>query len=253
MHTAIVGCGGSGGWFCQLLAKSDMTDKNITLIDGDTWSKSNLTRQFCTRRDIGRAKVDKFNDLLRGNGASVLSFAEYIKTGSDSYNLLSNNPDSLCTYVAVDNHPARKVCYKLADERFEKNPQLQDVVISVANEYETASAWVYLPRWKDTSLDPRIRWPEILSNTEGDPLTPSCTGAALESSPQLALSNMLSASAGAWLYRFWTEIAPKFQVTMQEGGMPEEQYQALVKTFPVWVDFTNGRNKTYTIGDLTHD
>ncbi len=247
----IVGTGGSGGWFCQLLAKSSNPNREVTLIDGDKWSKSNLSRQFCTLRDINKPKVNTFMKLLEGKCADVLAIDSYFAYGNDTYKAMFRAMvKPLCIFAAVDNHPARMACYALADAIHDERPEQDVCVISVANEYEAASAWAYLPQWKDhATLDPRMRWPEMQTDVSGDPLRPSCTGEALESAPQLALSNMLSASAGAWLHRFWTEVRPKLEASMQEGGMQAEDLDKLRKTYPVLVDFTSGRNKTYTVGD----
>jgi hypothetical protein len=249
MYTTIIGTGGSGGWFCQVLVKSDLTNKEFVLIDGDTWSKSNLTRQFCTRRDIGKPKVKTFQDLLGAQGAIVVAEPEYFAYQSQTYNKLFNSEDrDICLVVGVDNHPARRVAYTLADEIYAEADERNVTVISMANEYETASAWVYLPEWKGTPLDPRVIWPEILTSEEGDPLRPPCTGEALQSAPQLALSNMLSASAGAWLYRFWTEVKPKLENNEFTKSMPD-MLKNLRLSYPVCVDFTAGANKTYTVND----
>ena len=247
----IVGTGGSGGWFCQLLAKSSNPERDVTLIDGDKWSKSNLSRQFCTLRDIYKPKVNTFKKMLEGHCAGLIAIYGYFAYGNDTYKaILRAMTEPLCIFAAVDNHPARMACYALADAIHDERPEQDVCVISVANEYEAASAWAYLPQWKDhATLDPRMRWPEMQTDVSGDPLRPSCTGEALESAPQLALSNMLSASAGAWLHRFWTEVRPKLEASMQEGGMQAEDLDKLRKTYPVLVDFTSGRNKTYTVGD----
>jgi len=242
MKTYLIGCGGSGGWIAQLFAKSPC---DLVLVDGDTIEKKNLDRQLFTRRDIGKNKAaalaSKFADTQ-----PVTYLMEYLAPGSMSFREIVNDPEPVCLLVAVDNHPCRRLCYWLADERYaERKDPKETIVISAANEYETASAWVYLPKWLETPLDPRVRWPEILTDDEGDPLRPPCTGEVLQSAPQLALSNMLSASAAAWLHRYWTSVLPGLS-----AELPPQDMDMLAPKSPVWVDYTNGRQTTYTIGDL---
>lgn len=55
-NVLIVGIGGVGGACLEALVR--MGIKNITIIDGDTFSESNLNRQLlCTRDNIGHSKV----------------------------------------------------------------------------------------------------------------------------------------------------------------------------------------------------
>jgi len=243
MKTYLIGCGGSGGWIAQLFAKSPC---DLVLVDGDKIEKKNLDRQLFTRRDIGKNKAQALAERFTSELQLTAAYPEYLSTGSDSFDAIINDPEPVCLLVAVDNHPCRRLCYWLADERHaELGSTKETIVISAANEYETASAWVYLPKWLGTPLDPRVRWPEILTDDEGDPLRPPCTGEVLQSAPQLALSNMLSASAAAWLHRYWTSVLPGLS-----AELPPQDIDMLAPKSPVWVDHTNGRQTTYTIGDL---
>lgn len=254
----IIGTGGSGGWFCQLLSKAPGslfgTQQDVSLvrlIDGDRWEQKNMDRQFCTRRDLGKPKPLVFQQMLdkTWDGPAVLTFDEFFEKGSQSYEAILTGEHEQILVVAVDNHPARKLAYELADERNKVLPTpLKTKVITLANEYSCASAWAYIPSLMEgTAADPRVRWPEILTDVEGDPLRPSCTGEVLESSPQLALSNMLSASAGAWLLRFWVAIGPEL---IRSHSGDKEMQTALLNTFPVSSEFTEGAGKVLRFSDL---
>lgn len=238
----IIGTGGSGGWFCQLLAKSN-SDEPVVLIDKDKWEKHNMSRQFCGYRDIGKPKTEVFKRMLKDR--EVKSYHEYLAKSSPVYQDLLNEESDLILYVAVDNHPARMTAYGLADERYFEHGR-HTLVISVANEYETASAWVYIPTWFNSPKDPRVRWPEIRTDIANDPLSPSCTGEDAESAPQLALSNMLSATAGAWLLRAWTEVLEKFNAALNGDT---EMLTKLYDKMPVLVEYTNMHCKTTYFGD----
>lgn len=57
-HVLIVGVGGVGGACFEALVR--MGIKNITIVDNDSFSESNLNRQLlCNRNNIGRSKVNE--------------------------------------------------------------------------------------------------------------------------------------------------------------------------------------------------
>lgn len=236
---AIVGVGGSGGWLVQLFAKSEFKDTVFHLIDGDLVEEKNINRQLVSANSIGEPKVEALAVCLENMKRPVEKHPEYISGTSKAYKELSAHEGLLTIMCCVDNHPARMTCLDLVDERFAAGKET--FLFLAGNEYETASAQVYRGVWKDEPLDPRVMFPEIMTDTEGDPLAPECAGAALESSPQLALSNAISAMSAAWLHRFWTEVRAGFK------SLSEEDYATLVPTFPVLVDWTNGRQVTKTV------
>lgn len=242
---AVIGLGGGGGWLVQLFSKSNNAGTTFWLIDGDTVETKNLNRQMFTQQDVGKPKVQNMARILtRGveNPPTINCHPEFLAFNNKAYNELLDCKQDLYIMVCVDNHPARRLCLHLADERHELNHKT--VVIIAANEYEAASAQTYLPNWKDTPLDPRIMFPEIMTDDEGDPLTPPCSGEELISSPQLALSNLISATSAAWLLRFWSEVQLKFL------ALDVEEYKQLRMVFPVIVDWTDGRQRTIMLKDL---
>jgi tRNA A37 threonylcarbamoyladenosine dehydratase len=63
LHICIVGMGGVGSWAAEALARSGVG--KLTLVDGDTISKSNTNRQIHTLDStIGKAKVDVMRDRI---------------------------------------------------------------------------------------------------------------------------------------------------------------------------------------------
>lgn len=238
---AIIGCGGSGGWVVQLLAKSPRTDLNIVLVDGDKWERRNMDRCLMSRRDVGRPKAIVAFDLLTKAGwANVAPVPRYLAPGTDDWTKMLELPDPLRILVCVDNHPARVTCLRLADARHAaKRPT---VVVLTGNEYVTAGVDVYLPRWINGPLDPRVRYPDILESTEGDPLRPPCTGEALASSPQLALYNSLSGISGLWLMDVWAQEEPKFR--------GDELHETILNKLPVSVQWTATGQKTLSYNEV---
>jgi hypothetical protein len=235
---AIIGVGGGGGWLCQLRAKSE--GHPVILIDGDIVTESNLNRQFYLKLDVGRMKILRMKKFLSDQGVPCDAFAEYIYHDSGSWNALLADPRLLRLFVCVDNHVARRACLELADDRHAAG--LPTVTVIAGNEYSTASADAYLPEWRDTALDFRVRYPEVLTDQTGDPLSPPCTGEVLRSKPQLALSNSLAAFTAAWLMDVWTVSVPACRGS--------DLFDAILEKSPVSVQWTDSGQRTLSVAAL---
>ena len=175
----------------------------VVLIDGDTIERRNLERQLFSMRDLGHNKAQALGSRMRVQGMDVEVFPEFLREGCDAWNSLMERDATLCLYCCPDNHPARMACLKLADERWIDGRKT--IVAISGNEEFTADASVYLPQWKDTQDDYRVRYPETVAATSGDPLHPPCTGEAVAAQPQRALANALAAMNTAWLMELWSE------------------------------------------------
>ena len=239
--TAIVGCGGSGGWAVQMLAKSKSPGARVVLIDGDSWEDRNLDRCLAGSLDVGRPKVMRAGRLLQNAGYSVAMVPRYLAPGTDDWRKLADDEGRMKLLVMVDNHAARRACLRLADLRTERGAA-DDVVVVAGNEYETCSADAYLPAWRGTKLDPRVRYPEIETGNEGNPLAPPCTGEAAAASPQLAEANGLSAFAALWLMRLWAEREP--------ARRESEFHETILARMPVSIQYGTLSAKTITKKEL---
>lgn len=238
---AIIGCGGGGGWAATLFAKSNIGGHHFVLVDGDKWEDRNLDRCLCTDRDIGKFKTRTLQQMLLGKARGVTMFTEYMAYESSSYLMLRETEEPLALLVGVDNHPARCLCLQLADER--EALARETCVVIAGNEYTTASADAYLPAWNNSPADFRIRFPEVTTSTEGDPLRPSCTGEeAAAAAPQLALYNSLAALSAVWLLSAWT--------TEVKQHRDSDLYQQIVDRMPVSVNWTAGNVSVIRKGDL---
>jgi hypothetical protein len=131
-------------------------------------------------------------------------------------------------FACPDNHVARSRVLDAAD-------QFELTAIICGNEFDSAAAAIYMPDWKDSPLDYRIRYPEILTDKSGSPTETSCTGEALESAPQLALANNTSAVFAMQLMHFW------FNIMSEEISSDEESF----KCSPV--EFNWAPSKCYAI------
>lgn len=229
MNTIIVGVGGGGGWLCALLSKSPGT--RVALVDGDVVTKENLSRQLYAERDVGQPKVLGAARMLRESGFHQVSvYPEYLDSSGPLFACLRDDPEPARIFSCPDNHPARVACLALADGR--RALGYRTVVGIVGNEYESAGADIYYPQWAGTKRDFRVRYPEVLTDSEGDPLRPSCTGEILQSKPQLALYNCLAAVSAAWLVDAWEKTVEKYAGS--------EHFKAIVDRLPVSIDWSAG-------------
>ena len=183
----VIGAGGIGCWLIRLLDK--LTKDGIAVYDGDTIERHNLDRQLFTERFIGSNKAEATVKLMRSD--KIAPFPVFITQGTDFTEV---KPSYM--FCCVDNHTAREACLYHADD-------LKVPLIIAANEYVDAEAYIYRPEWEGTALDPRIYYPDILTDKSGDPLSP-CTGEIQEAHPQLALANYEAAGFAAKLY--WADM-----------------------------------------------
>lgn len=190
-HIYIIGAGGVGSWLTPALTLLTSPEQ-ITVIDGDTLEQKNLNRQLFDESDCGEKKSAA---LARRYGVSFLT--DWFCDG-----LIEMSPVDWLI-VCVDNHVARRAALIECDRYGCK-------AIFAANETSSAEAYYYTPDWKGTGLDPRVYYPDILTNNAGDPRRQSigCTGEAQENNVQLVTSNSLAASLAGHLFVLWHLQAP---------------------------------------------
>lgn len=182
----VVGLGGVGCYLVPALLLAVSTDTEIVFIDGDQVSSGNLLRQVLYRRDdVGIKKVVAAKRAL-GNPSNVSVYENFI---DGDWRPNKNSVIFGCT----DNNPAKKHILLAADRR-------KCSVIIGANEHESAQSCIYLPDWKGTKQDPRVRWPEILTDVTGNPLTDRHCTDEQEAFPQLAIFNNWAAANALLLY-----------------------------------------------------
>lgn len=189
----IVGCGGVASYLLPCLIKLLVRRAcNVTLMDGDNLEVRNLDRQLFSVDMVGQNKAKAlagmFNNALDTRQLQVVP--EYFVPGT-------RVADGSLVMVCADNHSARRAALSACDETF------SDAIIG-GNEYTDADAYYYSCQWKDSPLDPRRYFPEILTDNTGDPTRPQgCQGEAQAQTPQLALANMSAANHMLWLFWFY--------------------------------------------------
>lgn len=185
-HLYIIGCGGVGSWLTPALTLL-MSPDQITLIDMDTLEEKNLDRQLFKPEDIGRSKAEALAERYKCNFLNDW-FADGLLEFQEQDWLI----------VCVDNHRARKAALAECD-------RYGCQAIFAANEQWSSEAYYYQQDWKGTSLDPRVYYPDILTDTSGDPQARSigCTGEIQKENPQLVSANMMAAALASQMFALW--------------------------------------------------
>lgn len=191
----IIGCGGVASFLLPCLLKLVTPDARrglatLTLIDGDTLEERNLDRQLFSPDCLGMNKAEALIKTVIGENDSALVAPSYFTPGTvvEEGSLL---------FCCADNHAARAAVLDACDQH-------SGQAIIGGNEYTDADAYYYNFRWRETTLDPRQYFKEILTDHSGDPTRPAgCTGEAQAASPQLALANMSAANHMLWLFWFY--------------------------------------------------
>lgn len=197
----LVGCGGVGSWLLPALIKlleGAESKPTIHLIDGDKLEAKNMDRQLFSPADIGSFKADALANLYIRQYPSIKSLPTFLTPSTEV-------ADHSLFFGAADNHTARRTILQLVDRFGGK-------AIIGGNEYTDAEAYLYEPDWLGTPADPRIYYPDILTDTTNDPTgLAGCTGEAAVSSPQLVLSNYLAGGYMLHLFYFHYVERPKLE------------------------------------------
>ncbi len=204
MRTYVIGAGGVGSWLvpslCMLIGSG-----SVTVIDGDMLEEKNLNRQLFTPEEIGRNKAEALAKKYGCDFRAAWFTVPLIRPNFDDWMI-----------VCVDNDPARRDALLVAD-------RLDCRCIFAANELHSAEAYIYLPEWRETNLDPRIYYPEINTNQANDPraLTIGCTGHAQQENPQLVTANLTAADFAMRLFTLWEmELFRKPHLKVRQSTQP---------------------------------
>jgi len=199
----IVGCGGVASWLLPLLIKlcKDHGDPHIFLIDGDKLEEKNLDRQLFSEDQIGTNKAVALHARYIKEYSMMTAVEQFLLEGLDL-------PGQALWFGCVDNHSARRYILNYVD-------LFGGRAIIGGNEYTDSEAYIYEPSWKNTPLDPRVYFPEILTDQANDPTRPqSCQGLAAIEHPQLVLANYTAAAYMAQL--FWFYSVQRFNLDRKE-------------------------------------
>ena len=91
-HLTIVGCGGVGGYTAVMLARAGI--ENMTIIDFDEVSSSNVNRQIVAYEDtVGMKKVDVLSQMMQKINKNIKINVIYDKLTPENVNLLIKETD----------------------------------------------------------------------------------------------------------------------------------------------------------------
>ena len=188
----IIGCGGVGSAivpsFCLLKEPGD-----LTLIDGDVLERQNLNRQLFEADHIGRNKAQAL-----GTKYGCRFIPAWYARGKVRH---FRSDWLLCL---VDNHRTRLEVLEVCDD-------VGCQAIFAANEMHSAEAFYYRRQWRGTGRDPRVYYPELITDRAGDPRAAAigCTGEVQERNRQLVSANLMAAALAEHLYVLWGMKAPR--------------------------------------------
>ncbi len=226
MKTYIIGAGGAGSIATPILCKL-IGAENVCVVDGDKLERKNLDRQLFTEEDIGKFKAQALGQKY---GCSFLN--DFFSFGAWSIDM---DDWIICL---VDNHPARAAVLEACDYH-------RCRCIIAANETHSSDACVYYPEWKDTNLDPRVMFPEIATDTSGDPRRAAigCTGEAQENNRQLVTANFMASALALHLFVVWQMEADKLPIEVREH-LPYRLSQTLSRSESFKAKITTKQERT---------
>lgn len=217
----ILGAGGVASYMLPALKNS--FNLSGILIDGDILEEHNLDRQIFNKAHVGKHKSVALNQHHK---LGLLPLTEY----ADEDWILRNQEsltDIDLVICLVDNHPGRRAALNIAST-------LDKPIVIAANEYATSQALYFHPAFPN-SAHPVTRYGEIQTSNSGSPIR--CTGEALESTPQLAMANQVSAGLANLLIWLWHG----------EDHFDPENFDAFM---PIEFQTTFSKIETVTLGDL---
>lgn len=176
----LVGAGGIGSYFLPLFLK--VFTGNVQIWDKDVLEERNLDRQNFDPKFIGANKASalKLSQLPEFQSRISVKESWFVED-------LSLKEGEFDVFIAApDNHMARLAVINTA-ERYNL-----PAIIGGNGTFDSMAS-VFLPHLSDTGADPRVRYPEITTDRSGSP-TEHCTGAAQDTTPQLAFANHRAAN-----------------------------------------------------------
>ena len=111
-RVCIIGCGGLGGHILEMLTRIGIL--NITVVDGDVFSPSNLNRQvLCTEKNIGEYKAVHAVQRVKQINSAVTISAHTMFLNDDNAEAILHGHDVIVD--ALDNVPTRLLLEKHAE------------------------------------------------------------------------------------------------------------------------------------------
>jgi len=203
----IIGLGGIGSCLCEPICRflnyqNDAGDYTITLIDGDQYSRSNLTRQYFHDSDIDENKAKIQYDMMKKKFYNIsLDYKDIYLNEQNIKDLIQDNSIIL---GGVDNHKTRHLIQKYAEY------VLHNVLyISGGNDYYIGDIFVYAKK-NGEQLSPTIYQnnKDIMFPTDKLPDELGCDE-LVESEPQLLFTNGTASMCIQWAFYNYYQLFDK--------------------------------------------
>ncbi len=189
----IIGLGGVGSILvervCRYINFSDDTEKNVLLVDGDSYEPKNYERQdFIHMGNKAEIKVDELE--VKFQNIEFDTYDAYINESNIEEVIKSGD----VVFICVDNHKSRMVinnyCKKLNNV----------TIISGGNELTDGNVQLYVRKGgADLTPDLCTYHPEIANPDDKLPDEMSCEELS-ESEPQLYFTNLGVATLMCWMF-----------------------------------------------------
>lgn len=223
-HVFSIGVGGTGshlvGPLVQLLRYHPDGTNEITLIDGDKYEDSNLTRQVCGEDDLGRNKAEVTAERFRLETIRVIT--EYVDQNKFSIILEKtvDKNDSILVITAVDNHATRNAVINSLDD----GEYTDFVMISPGNQYSSGQIVLYVKEdGEPLTTHPFDKYEEIADPADVIPGEGGCSQ-EVASTPQLITANMGAA---------WAALSTVSNILDEKGFFEEVHFNCRrVKMIP---------------------
>jgi molybdopterin/thiamine biosynthesis adenylyltransferase len=185
MKITVIGAGGVGS---RIIPNAHRMF-NIEVMDGDVFETKNLDRQVVTRKYIGTNKAEAMLDMYEGVTGFIPNFLI--------------DPDQLAhaefVIAAPDNHMCRMLALEAADK-------YGFPLVLAGNEEYTANAMYYQNKYSGSSIDPRVRYPDIVDGA-GREAGEACATRIVDK-PQTGLANSMAADFALALAVYWLGELP---------------------------------------------
>lgn len=167
-NITLIGAGGTGSMLLPALVPT----YNVNIYDGDDYEDKNITRQIFSVFNVGNNKAEALAQVFNGGHKDVTASPVMINGSED----IEGDVIICC----VDNNDARLAAQSLSDKH--------DIPLIVCgNETWEPMAWLYLPEYKYTNINPYKRW-DLGNLTEGRQMT--CAGVEMiEENIQMPAAN----------------------------------------------------------------
>lgn len=200
----VIGLGGIGSFLmltlCRFLNATNHC-KRVVLVDGDRYTRENLSRQNISEMDEYRNKAEAqaVNLMRLFNTLTMVPISQFVT----EKNVSEIVTEKSIVFLAVDNHATRK----LVSDQVKR---LQDVVlISGGNEMTDGNVQVYLKKNSRARTPPIEKFhPEIEHPEDRNPAGLSCEElAGMAGSEQVIFTNLMAACL--MLNAFYTIVTEK--------------------------------------------